>query len=175
MVKGSFKKTTLDVAHYLIEFERMNGTKTFFSAAIFLSSSLLIGCGGGGGGAPESYAGFWTGNLFLARNTCPFDVPDAVRQNYAVNQAGTRVVVDAGYATLEGVLEGNSGFIVGQEAVRDVRPDGTICVINSAVRFVGEDSKESEVTRQDRLDCQGRDGRANCEVIFVGQLSREDD
>jgi hypothetical protein len=36
-----------------------------------------------------------------------------------------------------------------------------------------EVSEKSEATRQDSFDCQGRDGRVTCEVIFVGQMSRE--
>ena len=144
---------------------------------LVVSCALIAGCGGGGGGSssPDSYAGLWSGDLFLARNTCAFEVPELLNQVYFVNQSATRVVVNASYATLEGVLEGDSGFIVGQEALRDVRPDGIVCTINSAVRFVGTGGNEADVTREDRLDCQSGADRNTCTVTFVGQMERGGD
>ncbi len=148
--------------------------KKILTAGIAIS---LAACGGGGGGSSvDSYAGVWTGNLFLVSNSCSGDWVDVSPVGYLVNQSGTRVVVNVSSndVVYEGVLEGDQGFVVGQEAERTVLDNGAICTAQTALRFVGTGGNKAEATDSAEYSCQLRTERFSCRVTYVGEVSRAD-
>ena len=150
-------------------------SKALLSLVLF--AMLALGCGGGGGGdGGATFAGTWSGTLFLVDNNCGFTVDDDQPFIHVVNQDNDRVVVDViGGGSFPGEVQPDRrSFIVGAQTLPPglVAP-GLVCSSSAGVGYFEIQGDEADVVTLYTVDCADLSLQTlSCEVGYVGVATR---
>ncbi len=142
---------------------------------LFILIVLAISsCGGGSGGDDDVIfvGGVWSGTYTLRSNSCPWDEAVTVAFQHTINQTGTRVVVDTPATTYEGMIEGNDGFLVGQELINQEVSAGVFCEVDAGIRYDNIRNNRGDVVTAVRMRCYSGGQQSSCEVVYTGVATR---
>ena len=130
--------------------------------AVFLA--ILASCGGGGGSEEAFIGGAYTGTMSLYSDSCNSDSSQNLVIDWTVNQADTKVVLDAAPSgtVFEGHTSGSDSFLVSR------RNTSGSCTMDLVVLVDNIKDNSGEAVYTGNVRC----GSSTCEVAYVGHLTR---